>query len=162
MPYRHFSSGPRDSLSGRSYERELRGVTVTVALFLALSVMGASTAVAASKNWGPYSSVYNNHTVVSASGTATHSSGVGYNNGVLVDSYYSDGNAVYAKTSFYDYATGLTRVYSTPEIEQTSLSYRHPSSGGWVMASPKISVIACAQMGWPVPDSCAGWYKVYP
>lgn len=114
--------------------------------------------------WGPLRSVYNGIERVRGSGyfyNSGNSSAVTQYN--LTDSR-DDGNTVYGYTtgsvfqSSYDGTTSWVNQggYSTPEIKNTTstmyTSFPLSSSG----SRARGTVMVCAQMGFPVPDSCSG------
>lgn len=113
---------------------------------------------------GPLRSVYNGIERVRGSGyfyNSGNSSAVTQYN--LTDSR-NDGNTVYGYTtgslfqSNYDGTTSWINQgsYSTPEIKNTTstmyTSFPLSSSG----SRARGAVMVCAQMGFPVPDSCSG------
>ncbi|WKZ83131.1 MAG: hypothetical protein QY307_02455 [Acidimicrobiia bacterium] len=126
--------------------------TIRVILGAALALLlGAGPAAATA--WGPIDSWYNGHRVVKAWGDAGHGS-TSWNNFYLQDPI-NDGNTVYAKTRFYSswYPYSLLYQRTTPEIENTTRYFSHTAPGSYYT----IKTIACAEMGWPVPDSCSSW-----
>lgn len=128
---------------------------------LAMGIVMLFAVPAVAKSWGPYSSTYNGNEVVRFSGDAYFSGWTGHNDFTLVDSYYNDGNSVYAKTNFVDgWYPYAPHVKTTDEIEDTSQFFEQSQAGQG--STGRINTIACAQMGWPVPDSCTDWERVDP
>lgn len=71
----------------------------------------------------------------------------------------NDGNNVYASTYFYTW-DGTTfsrvRVLSTPEFANTTKTQSVSLNYSYLNVGDKMRGViqSCAQMGWPVPDSC--------
>mgnify|MGYP000056288582 FL=1 len=139
-----------------------RGVVALLMVGLISIVVPVGDAVAV--GWGPLRSVYNGIERVRGSGyfyNSGNSSAVTQYN--LTDSR-NDGNTVYGYTtgslfqSNYDGTTSWINQgsYSTPEIKNTTstmyTSFPLSSSG----SRARGAVMVCAQMGFPVPDSCSG------
>jgi hypothetical protein len=118
-------------------------------------VLFAAPVVAAS--WGPIKSYYNGSEVVRSWGDATIEDFDGVNDFYLKDSK-NDGNAVYAKTRFVDFFYPF--YYSTKtSAEYENITKHLTHSRG---AVGRMLTLACAQMGWPVPDSCTSWTDIAP
>lgn len=125
---------------------------------LAAVIGTAVPALAASQVWGPVSSVYQGDTVVTGSGSFYNSGSTVNSRMTITDNLALDGNNVYGTTWFYRWtATGWqflaqksTQEWGSGTHTQTlSRSY----SGLGTLARGEFQ--ACAQMGFPVPDSCS-------
>jgi len=124
----------------------------------------AFPAVASAASWGPISSYYNGSKVVSGSGDFTGGTRVASGTITVTDSK-NDGNAVYGKTRFeYKYYNTAQAAYVwtnwyTLSIAEFSNTTKTASSGSRDSQGPGLGTRGrsqvCAQMGWPVPDSCA-------
>ncbi len=127
----------------------------TLLLFMLIVV----APVGAAGSWGVISSEYRGKDVVRASGDLRFSGWDGTNRFNLVDAEFGDGNAVYGKTrwraAWYPYPVWTD---TTPEIEDTNRGFDHVRRG--IGSASRVVVIACAQMGWPVPDSCSDWTSI--
>ncbi|MBX3314833.1 MAG: hypothetical protein KF906_10980 [Actinobacteria bacterium] len=115
------------------------------------------------QDWGPISSYYNGNRVVRASGTSSLVNSTTARNEILLEDSRADGNNVYATTNFYfwspdSYGTWGWRNHTrstTSEISNRTATFTH--SRALISAGSRVRMVsgACAQMGWPVPDSCA-------
>ena len=115
------------------------------------------------QDWGPISSYYNGNRVVRASGTSSPVNSTTARNEILLEDSRADGNNVYATTNFYfwspdSYGTWGWRNHTrstTSEISNRTATFTH--SRALISAGSRVRMVsgACAQMGWPVPDSCA-------
>lgn len=128
---------------------------------LAVGLLGSP---ASAVKWGPLSSHYNGNKVVSGSGDFYKSTnGTTANDKVTVTDTRRDGNTVYGRTAFqfwYEYqgqsaAWHTDRSKSTPEYSNTTGTYTNSVS--LYSESDKARGVSqvCAQMGFPVPDSCS-------
>jgi len=137
------------SVRNQSARRALRVLAIVVAL--AVPAFGPAALAA---GWGPYTSTYNGNTVVDIRGNISMNGTIAKNVITLTDTR-NDGNAVYAKGKWWKRLGGVWLFYgheNTGEIENTSSAYTWTKNG-----ASHQQVIGCAQMGWPVPDSCTGW-----
>ena len=138
-----------------------RGVVALLMVGLISIVVPVGDAVAV--GWGPLRSVFNGIERVRGDGyffNSGNSSAVTQYN--LTD-YRDDGNTVYGYTTgsiFKNNADGASSWdnlggYSTPEIKNTTATMytSFPLSGTGSRA--RGAVMVCAQMGFPVPDSCS-------
>lgn len=148
------------------------------AVSLALLMGGSQLALADS--WGPKTSTYNGNVVVEGYGTITRYAQYS-RSGVTAKDRRSDGNTVYGQsrwqrldercTSFgiskiiegtvtsCDEQLTTVKTYTTRET--TSLVYGSfnqywcdQNGDNCANNGLKVRAYACAQMGWPVPDSC--------
>ena len=99
---------------------------------------------------------------MSGSGSFYNSAGTAVSTVTTIDKK-SDGNAVHATTTFWKltqpntstppswspYGSKSTPAFSNQTLTQT-VSTGYPSTGSQMRGS----VQSCAQLGWPVPDSC--------
>jgi hypothetical protein len=147
----------------------LRKIVATSCLTL-LSLGAAMPAMAAS--WGPVSSTYKSQVRVRASGEFYKtSSSTGVQSKFVLTDPIADGNNVYgrADTQFYRYCSVSssypgwctenrknTREYARSSTQNTWTIYL--SVTGFRSDASQVRGIhtACAQMGFPVPDSCSG------
>lgn len=121
----------------------------------------------ASVGWGPVSSSYQGQTRVRGQGTWVNDSSVNAVNRVTYrDTAPNDGNTVYVRTQvrWWKYSGSTQSVTwvggtskSTPETSSStyierSVSWNLDSQASRARGVPDV----CAQMGWPVPDSCTG------
>ena len=137
-------------------------------IFLAVLAFGAlASCDEASVSWGPVSSSYSGQTRVRGQGNWVNDSSVDAVNRITYrDTAPNDGNTVYVRTlvRWWKYSAtqqGTTWVNgsskSTPETSsstyvQRSVSWNLDSQASRARGVPNV----CAQMGWPVPDSCTG------
>ena len=144
-------------------------ISRTVWTWRALAAIGL-VAVTGCTNWGPLTSTYNGQVRVSATGLASKNNSGGQNVINLTDPD-KDGNPVYAHTDWFIFgpepncqltggscAPDFHQVgqSKTPEIQNTSAQYTHTYDDLDRAGSQlRIVSLACAQMGWPVPDSCS-------
>ena len=132
-----------------------RHLLVATALVLGVLTTGC-------KPWGPVTSQYNGHTVVSGEGY-TNISASRVSDTLTITDTLNDGNSVYGSARYYfwlagssgDWAWRQTAGDATPEVENGKIT--STESDGLRADSSRVRVIsyACAQMGWPVPDSCS-------
>ena len=112
--------------------------------------------------WGPLTSTYNGNTVVRASGY-TNKTSQGVSDTFELQDPINDGNSVYGSARYLFWEAGTDGVYrwyteaqdATPEISNRKATFTE--SAGLRTDSSRIRILsyACAQMGWPVPDSCS-------
>src|SRR5262249_14172168 len=149
---------------------------------------GFSTAASAA-GWGPRTSTYDGKIRVEGGGTLTRLAGGSYSNLRAKDRMPGDGNNVYAYTSWYRIKekcgsfgvnlwilsgsgssckitdSGMTH-WSTPETTGEVIRHRtqgwcDQDGGNCASYGYKAVAAACAQMGWPVPNSCTYAYVEY-
>jgi len=143
--------------------RGKRLIGVLAGVILAGVIGTAIPALAATVHWGPVTSSYGGIDRVTGYGDFYNSGTTVYSHMFIQDDA-SDGNNVYGKTEFYYWLNSswnLKEVKSTPEWSGGLHNWTMTSnySGYWTKAEGGFE--ACAQMGWPVPDSCTNWiYKV--
>jgi len=115
-------------------------------------------------HWGPKVSYYDGTLRVSGEGDFYNAQASWATNAATVNDRADDGNSVYSKTNFsfleYDSSCSCNRYknassHSTPEISNRSQTdtVRTPLHGN--SSTARAEVYVCAQMGWPVPDSCS-------
>lgn len=139
-----------------------------VLLVLAAVTIGAAqTAMAVA--WGPLSSYYNNIKRVTGWGDF-YNEGFAYaTNKITVRDDSNDGNTVYGRSlhQFWKWNNlqgtetwhGSTFM-ATPEFSNTTRTYYHKKGLDSQASKARVQTKACAQMGWPVPDSCTS--TAYP
>lgn len=133
-------------------------------LGLAIGLLAVCTPAMA-VSWGPNSSSYNGTRRVTGSGNFYNAGNTYARSKMVITDGRNDGNTVYGRTvfSFHGYQCKpdcLTKWWtdvskSTPEFSNTTRTYwidRGLRSWG---DRARGQVFACAQMGWPVPDSCS-------
>lgn len=139
----------------------LRSFAVAVGSTLTLvAVAGVAEAtVYTPVEWGPVSSSYDGQTVVEASGTFYNASNVSATNEFWINDPADDGNNVYGHTkflyyngSFWLHATKSTGEYSYANTPVTTYLSDDLQANSWKARGQSF---ACAQLGWPVPDSCS-------
>jgi hypothetical protein len=128
---------------------------------LAIVVLGAGSAAAVA--WGPLTSVYKGVVRVSGSGDFYNGGGIQVTTKYVISDRANDGNSVYGKTAYSFYRLcedGTTRWCPDKSISTIQISNRtgtlytsRPLKGDAEKARGQVQV--CAQMGWPVPDSCS-------
>lgn len=144
--------------------------TIVILCLVAMTALLAQAVLAVS--WGPSTSYYAGKARVTGWGTFWNDGYVYAKNRIYVrDDMPNDGNNVYGTTAFQFYKCvlmiGLDLAWyevctweswsalPTPEWAGGTHSYTHsfplPGNGSQAKAATR----ACAQMGWPVPDSCA-------
>lgn len=139
---------------------------LTISAVAALSMFVASGCDGGGATWGPVTSSYKGQVRVEGRGrffnegyrTATNS--IQYR-----DPMQNDGNNVYVRTTIrwwkrnyvgdLGWVAGGSKPKSTKEIKESRLtdakvSWDLDGDASRVRANPQV----CAQMGWPVPDSC--------
>ncbi len=143
--------------------------TLTVTGVLAVAFTMASAATAATDTWGPRTSYYKSNVVVEASGSFW-SVGNTAKTKITVKDRKADGNEVFAQTKFYwqkfqggpgDRQTVWTQwtqktgdaVQNTTVTSSFSQDYWSYDPNG-PAEKMRTASLACADMGWPVPDSC--------
>ncbi|MBP7929585.1 MAG: hypothetical protein KA110_06430 [Acidimicrobiia bacterium] len=123
----------------------------------------SSFAGAASKSWGRVTSQYKGNVVVEGWGTHFNDRSLNAANTMTIKDRRDDGNNVYGKTTFYFWRPNA-------QGQVTWVQSGVQSTGEWKNATRTVTVKvplhpegsqsraesqACAQMGWPVPDSCS-------
>lgn len=140
----------------------MRRVLAMAALTIGLL---AVCAPAMAVTWGPNSSSYNGTKRVTGSGDFYNASNTYARSKMVVQDNRNDGNNVYGRTTFNFYGYRCNPgcetqwwtdiVKSTPEFANTTRTYwLDRGLYGWGDRA-RGKTFACAQMGWPVPDSCA-------
>ena len=146
----------------------LRKILATSCLTL-VSLGAAMPTMAAS--WGPVTSTYKGQVRVKASGEFYKAAGsTGVQSKFVLTDPMSDGNNVYGRADTQFYRSGCNTSGSQqwcPENRKNSKEYaRSASQNTWTIYltttnfrydSSQVRGIhtACAQMGFPVPDSCS-------
>jgi len=135
------------------------------ALVLVAATVVAASACEAPRAWGPNASFYNSNKVVEGWGEYYNDRATYARSRMTVADSLNDGNTVYGKTGFYFFETT-----STSPMNAVWSHSRTKSTGEWAnqvrtvdlfeslhaqAAKSRGQMQACAQMGWPVPDSCA-------
>jgi hypothetical protein len=141
-------------------------VVTTCVVFAAL--LAAQPVMAGS--WGPVSSTYKNIVRVKAEGSFSKSGGsTGAQSYFVLTDPVKDGNNVYGKVQTQFYVIGCTTAgasWCTENWKNTKEYSRSNTTTTWKThltqtnfrrdASQVRAIhIACAQMGFPVPDSCS-------
>ena len=145
----HLPTSPRTS------KRRVRRSLVIVAVAVTMLASGCDA-------WGPLTSTYNGNTVVRASGY-TNKTAQGVSDTFELQDPINDGNSVYGSARYLFWEAGTDGVYrwyteaqdATQEISNRKATFTE--SAGLRTDSSRIRILsyACAQMGWPVPDSCS-------
>lgn len=142
-------------------------VAVGLAAVIGLAAAGSASAV----NWGPISSVYNGSTVVSGRGTFVNQGNASAVTSFTITDSKNDGNNVYGAQNGYIWDKGASQPVtwdwryksggSTPQFANTtktySLSFALSSTGTKARANLEV----CAEMGFPVPNSCSSAYPTF-
>lgn len=138
-----------------------------IVLLAAVAAILLTSCDQSSVAWGPVDSSYGGITRVRASGTwVNESSRSAVNRITYRDTAPNDGNTVYVHTlvRWWKYNRSADRVdwvngssKSTPETSSStyidrSVSWSLDSQASRARAVPNV----CAQMGFPIPDSCTG------
>jgi hypothetical protein len=160
-----------------------------LALALSVLILGTSVSAATADSWGPRTSSYNGSVVVRGSGTLTRLDGGSKSVAYAADTL-NDGNTVYAKTTWRKltevcsslsiggiFSVGSSSCSTTSDTAFSSKTSPEISSGYIMMnytqswcdsngsncANNGLKAIAtsCAQMAFPVPDSCVYAYVEY-
>lgn len=149
-------TNPSASATRHAKRADRRLLVAAVALTVSMLTTGCQP-------WGPLTSRYKGHTVVSATGYTNKNAQNVSDTFNLVDPI-NDGNSVYGKVDYLFWERGIDGVYrwtleahdSTPEISNRKATFTE--SAGLHAESARVRLIsyACAQMGFPVPDSCSG------
>lgn len=145
-----------------------RALVVLVLVFAFVFTAQPVLAVA----WGPNSTYYDGSKRATGWGDFYNSLNTYAKNKMTVRDDRNDGNNVYGKTEFFFYYYKCTATGSC-STDWNSSGTR--STGEWANTTKTVTVsmplystgtkargksFACAQMGWPVPDSCAA--AAYP
>ncbi len=126
-----------------------------------LILISCLTAPSFAQSWGPRTSTYRGIVRVEARGNFTNEAGTAHSLMTVTDRSY-DKNSVYGYTSFFSYGQkvdGKTDwvhqgILSTPEVENTTIRKILRRTMPWNHTKMRGEMAGCAQMGWPVPDSC--------
>ena len=134
------------------------------ALLAALSAVGfwAAVPVVEAASWGPVTSTYNGRVRVEGSGSHYNDRGVNAANRMAIKDRSNDGNNVYGATNFYFWVQSSTgqmiwgdqRHKSTGEVANSTITRTLTTSLNDESEKSRAVSKACAQMSWPVPDSC--------
>lgn len=148
--------GPPDPPRGRTRRRSV---------LLAAAVAGvALTGCTPTGVWGPLESSYNGSVRVEGSGFYYPDRSTYAASGMIVRDRANDGNTVYGRTRFsfwqYDGSCSCSRfvttnVKSTGEWANETRGETLYESLSWIGTRSRGQMYVCAQMGWPVPDSCS-------
>lgn len=137
-----------------------------IAAVIGLAAAGSASAV----NWGPISSVYNGSTVVSGRGTFTNAGIANAVTSLTITDSKNDGNNVYGNVAFYLWdrpPAGTTWDWqwmagkSTPEFANTTQTHSLSFELRATATKARGNVSVCAQMGFPVPNSCTSAYPTF-
>lgn len=147
--------------------------TRRLVILVLLTVLGATGCELTPQDWGPVTSTYNGKVRVEGSGTFFNEDQVSAVNRMRIKDRDNDGNTVYGRTSFnvwkFDpYAGGSgqfrwvsDQVKSTPEFANAERTYLLSTSLDSQGSRYRGHSEACAQMGWPVPDSCSSAFPTF-
>jgi hypothetical protein len=134
------------------------------ALLAAISAVGfwAAAPVVQGASWGPVTSKYDGKIRVEGSGNHYNDRGVNAANKMTIRDRMNDGNNVYGSTVFYFWVQntsgqmvwGNQRVKSTGEVANTTITRTLYTSLNSTSEKSRAVSKACAQMSWPVPNSC--------
>ncbi len=122
------------------------------------------------KDWGPVSSYYDGTPRVRGSGTFYNDGYQDAANRMRITDPADDGNTVYGRTTFYvwkccDVHGGPTwkqdQSKTTPEWRNSTRTYTLRTSLDAVGSRYRADAEPCAQMGWPVPDSCESAFPTF-
>lgn len=136
---------------------------IAVGAVSAAIIVAGSTAQAV--YWGPLRSSYDGTQRVYADGDFYNETYVYATNKVYLNDTANDGNNVYSSTAYYYYYSGswhYDRTLSTGEYTYSNtpvVKYLKDGLSG-AGTSARGRVVACAQLAFPVPDSCSGY--AYP
>jgi hypothetical protein len=131
---------------------------ITVSLAVAAGGVLLSLPSAYAVSWGSISSYYNGNKVVTGSGDLTDYGGIAGASITVTDSR-NDGNAVYGKSQVDNklggvyYNVGAVSVPAASNTTKTA-SKTFTSTDVWNVAGWRGRHQVCAQMGFPVPNSC--------
>lgn len=144
---------------------------LSVGLLFAGATMAAALVPAPSQavNWGPLTSYYKGTQRVNASGNFYNSGATYARNNITMNDPSNDGNNVYTRTDFqfWKYDTSSCGPAGTCWISETIKStpeYNYSNTPVALVLQRTLDTAAsgargvtdaCAQMGWPVPDSCS-------
>lgn len=115
-------------------------------------------------NWGPKVSYYDGILRVSGEGYFYNDANARAANQMTVHDRAADGNNVYGYTTFktwkYSSITGSTdwqliQAKSTSEVSNASINQTLKVNLDPNGSRARGETMVCAQMGWPVPDSCS-------
>ena len=122
------------------------------------------------QRWGPVTSTYDGKVRVEGSGTFFNDGNTHAANRMRITDRRADGNNVYGRTTF------LVWRYSTSHGRDTWVTDQRKSTSEWSGGTHTQTVRtdldskgsryrgnaeACAQLGWPVPDSCSSAYPTF-
>lgn len=145
-----------------SIRRSMRVMALVAGMALG-GVALAQPALAAT--WGPLSSSYDGKVRVRGKGDFTKHLSAYARNRITVTDARSDGNNVYGRTDFQFWRNASTGEWawfssgskSTPEHSGYGVTRTTDLQVGLRADSSQARGVSrvCAQMGWPVPDSCS-------
>ena len=121
------------------------------------------------KQWGPLESIYNGSVRVRANGSAYLERSQRAVNSLRLEDPSNDGNTVYARTTFSWYYADdpcysidgcpvkwhSDAPRSTAEISNSIRTFKFTAPLHPLGLKVRVRAQACAQMGWPIPDSCS-------
>lgn len=137
------------SVTGNSSHSRQRRAAVVLAVVAAIATLPA-TAMAAS--WGPRYSYYNGIARVSGNGSMTRLAN-GSRSYVRACDQHNDGWGVHGYTRWTDLGNSNNRdTRYTPTVGGCADATW--TMGWWNFNGFWVTAAACAQAGWPVPDSC--------
>lgn len=153
---------------GRKPVSKRRVLTIAAVAAFALSTPSPANAVA----WGPLYSYYNGTSRVEGDGHWTDASSTYARNNINMNDPSNDGNNVYTRTYFLwwesDSSCGGYPPYPACWVNSGSkttpeYNYSNTPVAGLILqkslstigSRARGSTQSCAQMGWPVPDSCS-------
>jgi hypothetical protein len=120
--------------------------------------------------WGPISSSYDGKVRVGGEGTLYNDSNAKAVNRMRIVDRRDDGNNVYGKTTFSVWKYNSVQGRDTWVHDQTKSTseFRNKARTEYLETSLdsqgsryRGESQACAQMGWPVPDSCSSAYPTF-
>lgn len=154
-----FTSTPTTTSPPRPHRRPRRLALATAAIVVASLATGCNA-------WGPVTSSYHGHTVVKGDGFANKTA-QDVSDSLHVTDTLNDGNSVYGHVDFQfwesspdgfggtDWSWTTAHGHSTPGFSNTDRSYGFSSGLQGDSSRTRVKSFVCAQMGWPVPDSCS-------
>ena len=122
----------------------------------------AAAPVVHAANWGPITSSYDGRVRVEGAGNHYNDRGVNAANTMTIKDRSNDGNSVYGSTVFYFWVEsssgnmvwGDSRTKNTGEVSNTTVRATLSTSLHATSEKSRAVSKACAQMSWPVPNSC--------
>jgi hypothetical protein len=135
-----------------------------------LTVLFATGCEITPQNWGPVTSSYDGRVRVRGHGVLYNDSNVDAANRMVITDPIDDGNEVYGQTTFNVYKWSVVADRMTWQVDE------HKETGQWSLGTRTRTVRTsldrngeryraesepCAQMGWPVPDSCSSAFPTF-